>query len=88
MLIVFFDYQGIMHKEFIPRGSTVNAEFYKNVLDYLCKRITCIKFALWKDRSFFLLYDNAPAHTAVIVTQFLAKSMFPVLDRPFRIHQI
>ncbi|KAL4112628.1 hypothetical protein QTP88_016377 [Uroleucon formosanum] len=35
MLIVLFDSQGIIHKEFVPPGSTVNAEFYKNVLDRL-----------------------------------------------------
>lgn len=82
MLIVFFDSQGIIHKEFLPPGSTVNAEFYKNVLDRLCKRIARVRPALWKDRSFFLLHDNAPAHTAAIVTQFLAKKMIPVLDHP------
>jgi len=28
-----------MHKEFVPEGKTVNAEFYKGVLDRLLKRI-------------------------------------------------
>jgi len=82
MLIVFFDSQGIIHKEFVPPGRTVNAEFYKNVLDRLCKRIARVRPALWKDRSFFLLHDNAPAHTAAIVTQFLARKMVPVLNHP------
>jgi len=39
MLIIFFDYQGAMHKEFVPEGKTVNAEFYKGVMDRLLKRI-------------------------------------------------
>jgi len=29
MLIIFFASRGIVHKEFIPEGKTVNAEFYK-----------------------------------------------------------
>jgi hypothetical protein len=29
MLIIYFDSQGAVHKEFIPEGKTVNAEFYK-----------------------------------------------------------
>jgi hypothetical protein len=29
MLIIFFDSQGAVHKEFVPEGKTVNAEFYK-----------------------------------------------------------
>ena len=28
MLIIFFDSQGIVHKEFVPERKTVNAEFY------------------------------------------------------------
>jgi len=29
-----------------------------------------------------MLHDNAPAHTAAIVTQFLARKMIPTLDHP------
>jgi histone-lysine N-methyltransferase SETMAR len=29
----FFDSQGIVHKEFVPEGKTVKAEFYKGVMD-------------------------------------------------------
>ena len=32
MLIVFFYWKGIVHYEFVPRGETVNTEFYLNVL--------------------------------------------------------
>ena len=39
MLIIFFDSQGVMHKEFVPEGKTVNAEFYKGLMDSLLKRI-------------------------------------------------
>jgi hypothetical protein len=39
MLIIFFDSQGIVHKEFVPEGKIVNAEFYNGVLDHLLKHI-------------------------------------------------
>ena len=39
MLIIFFISQGIVHKEFIPEGKGINAEFYKGVMDRLLKRI-------------------------------------------------
>jgi len=39
MLIIFFDSQGTVHKEFVPEGMAVNAEFYKGVMDRLLKRI-------------------------------------------------
>jgi len=32
MLIVFFDVRGIVHREFVPPGQTVNQEFYLEVL--------------------------------------------------------
>ncbi len=38
----FFDSQGLIHKEFVPTGQTVNSNFYKNVLDCLIKRINCV----------------------------------------------
>jgi len=39
MLIIFFYSQGTVHKEFIPEGKTVNAGFYKGVMDRLLKHI-------------------------------------------------
>jgi hypothetical protein len=39
MLIIFFDSQGVVHKEFVSEGETVNAEFYKGVKDCLLKCI-------------------------------------------------
>jgi len=35
MLIVFFDIDGLFHHEDVPRGQTVNKEFYKTVLQCL-----------------------------------------------------
>jgi len=89
-MIVFFDYLGIIFKEFMPPESTVIAEFYKYVLKKILKVLKIIarvRPTLWKDWSSFLLYDNAPAHTATIVTQFLTNKIVSVLDH-HRIHQI
>ena len=38
-LICFFDNQGIVHKEFVPPGQTVNQTFYQEVLERLRKRV-------------------------------------------------
>jgi hypothetical protein len=43
MLIILFDSQGIVHKEFIPEGKTVNAEFHKGVMDLLLKCIHWVR---------------------------------------------
>jgi hypothetical protein len=35
MLIVFFDIQGIVHKEFVPPGQTINGKFCCEILKQL-----------------------------------------------------
>jgi len=39
MLICCFDTEGIMHKEFVPPGQTVNGKFYCNVLRWMRENI-------------------------------------------------
>jgi hypothetical protein len=60
----FFDSQGVVHKEFVPEGKTINAEFYKGVMDRLLKRIQRVRPAAVCSRDFFLLHYNAPVHKA------------------------
>ena len=42
-----------MHKEFVQEGCTVNAEYYKAVLDRLISRIRRVRPALYRTRDFF-----------------------------------
>ena len=44
MIIVFLDSRGIVHKEFVPPGQTVNHTFYKDVWERLPKRVYCRRF--------------------------------------------
>jgi hypothetical protein len=71
MLIIFFDSQGVVQTEFIPEGKTVNAEFYKGIMDCLLKCIHRVRPAAFCSPDFFLLHDNAPAYKAAGVCQFL-----------------
>jgi hypothetical protein len=82
MLTIFFDSQGLMHKEFVPEGKTVNAEFYKGVMDRLLKRIQRVRPAAFCFRDLFFLHDNAPAHKAVCVCQFLTPKMLQPFITP------
>ena len=82
MLIAFFDIKGIIHKEFVPMGQTVNAAFYEQVLRRLLQRIRRVRPELHKPGSWMLLHDNAPAHSAILVRQFLAQHGVLVIDHP------
>jgi hypothetical protein len=53
-----------VHKEFVPEGTTVNAEFCKGVMDRLLKHIQLVRPAAFCSRDIFLLHDNALAHKA------------------------
>jgi len=82
MLIVFFDGQSIVHKEFVQEGCTVNAEYYKGVLDRLISRIRRVCPALYRTRDFFLLHDKTPAHSAANIRQFLTQKQVATLNHP------
>ncbi|UYV62485.1 hypothetical protein LAZ67_2000755 [Cordylochernes scorpioides] len=80
MLIVVFDKRGLIHKEFVPQGKTVNAEFYKEVLRRLHKAVKRKRQDLaqrWR-----LHHDNAPAHTTFLVTSNLSQIGVEVLPQP------
>jgi hypothetical protein len=51
----FFDSQGKVHKEFLPEGKTVNAEFYKGIMDRLLKRIQWVCPAAFCSLEFFFV---------------------------------
>lgn len=81
-LIIFFDYQGVVHKEFVPQNTTVTRSFYKGVLERLLKRIARVRPEKFKDRDFFILHVNAPAHKAVTNQQFLANTCVITVHHP------
>ncbi len=43
MLVAIFNSQGLIHKEFVPIEQTVNANFYKDVLNRLIKGINRVR---------------------------------------------
>ncbi len=82
MLILFFAGKGVIHHKYVPEGQTVNATFYVQILDHLCKRIVRVRPEMWRDRKFFLLYNDAHPHTEAIIQQFLAKKGVAQLSNP------
>ena len=71
MLIVFFDCRGIIHKEFVPHGQTVN-QHYLEVLRRLRENVRRKRPELWASGDWLLHHDNTPPHTALSVRRYLA----------------
>jgi len=73
MLVIFFDWQGVIHKEFVPEGETMKAVYYKVVMERLLNKSRRVRPGMCESGDWFLLHDNAPSHNATIVNQFLAQ---------------
>ncbi|XP_054724253.1 histone-lysine N-methyltransferase SETMAR-like [Uloborus diversus] len=82
LLTVFFDSKGIIHKEFMPEGESVNAAYYLSVLKRLWARIHRVRPEYQNQASWFLLHDNASTHKSLMVRNFLAKKSFVLLNQP------
>ena len=80
--LFFFDVQGIVHREFIPPGQTVNQEFYLEVLRRLRENVQRKRSELWRSGDWFLHHDNVPIHTALSVTRYLASLEWTVVPHP------
>jgi len=81
MLIVFFDIQGILMAEWVPSGQTVNQQYYT---EFLTKFRECVRRKqpeLWRN-GWILHQENARAHNALSVKQFLANKNITVLEHP------
>ncbi|GFY33477.1 putative transposase [Trichonephila clavipes] len=73
-------HQGIVHKEFVLQGQTVNQHFYQEFLERLRKRVMRVRPNI--KNSWVLHHDNVPCHTAILVNRFLASKNIPVAPQP------
>ena len=73
---LFFDSQGIVHKESVPPGQTVNQTFYREVLERLRKRVSRVRPGI--ARTWMLHHDNAPCPSM----NFWQKKSIPVVPQP------
>jgi hypothetical protein len=71
MLITFFVKQGVIHKEFVSEGQTVDSDFYVDVIERLLKRISRVR-PQFRAEQLVLVALQCPAQSALVVKIFLA----------------
>jgi len=74
--------RGIVQYEFVPTGQTVNQVYYLEVLERVRDKARRKRPELFANNSCILHHDNAPAHTALSVREFLATKQVTVLENP------
>ncbi len=82
MLIVFWNVQGVIHKEFVPDGKGVDRHVYLCTMRELWEKLHRRCPQLWRMQSFWLHHDGAPAHQADIVVNFLQADNTKILPHP------
>ena len=82
MLIAFFDVHRIVQAEFLPQNQTINQLVYKNILRRLIRSVREKRRELWETKSWQFRHDNAPAHNALGIPEFLTKNNNAVLEQP------
>jgi hypothetical protein len=72
----------VLHNEYASDGQTINKEFYLEVLRRLRESVRRKRREKWRDGDWILHNDNSPAHTSLLVQQFLAKNGTVQLQQP------
>jgi hypothetical protein len=62
MLVVFFEWNGTVHHEFVSRGQMVNKQLYQEVLARLRDAVCRNRPELWEKQTWMLHHDNVLAH--------------------------
>jgi len=78
---IFWDQNGILLTDYLPKGQTINAEYFSSLLVQL-KDILKEKRRGKVIKGVLFLHDNAPAHRALATHKKLAYLGFQCLDRP------
>lgn len=81
MVLCFFDSKGLIYTNYVPRGTTVNANYIVEALGRFMK-IFKEKRPITAAGDWFLHWDNAPVHTAAVVQDWLAARGVQVIDHP------
>ena len=82
LLTVFFDKEGVVHHEYAPEGQTVTEQYYLEVMHRLRDAVRCKRHDMWFTGQWQIHHDNAPAHSAQPVQQFLAEHGIVQVQQP------
>ncbi len=80
MLTVFWDSQGVVMAEFMPKGETIDTPAYIATMSRLRENIRRKRPEKWAAQSFWIHHDNASPHTADDTVKALARNHTILLE--------
>jgi hypothetical protein len=80
VVVIFSDSRGVVHKEFVPPGITVNEKYYLEILDRLRKRVMQVRMENADDWIIRASTERARTQHCQFVN-FWRKSAFPCFCR-------
>ena len=81
MMTIFWNSEGILLTDYLPRGTTINGPYYASLLERL--RSAIVEKRRGKlTQGAFLLHDNAPAHKSNIAQAEIRQAGFTELNHP------
>jgi histone-lysine N-methyltransferase SETMAR len=81
MVLVFFDLKGLIYMNYVPKGTTVNANYIVEALGKFLK-VFRQKRPEIAAGDWWFHWDNAPVHTAAMVKDWMAARQFKVIKHP------
>ena len=81
MATVFWDTDGVIHIDFLPRGTTMNGQYYADLLVRLRESIKEKRRGKIR-RGVLLQQDNAPVHSSKVAMQSVRDCGFELLPHP------
>jgi transposase len=66
----------------VPENQTVNGKYYKKVIKRLIAWVHRVRPEFQEIGSWYILHENAPAHSSGFVSEILAKRGIPVFSHP------
>lgn len=81
MATIFWDCEGILLIDYLPKGTTMNGQYYADLLTRL-RSVVVEKRRGKVSRGVLLLQDNAPVHTSKVSRAALRETGFQEIDHP------
>jgi histone-lysine N-methyltransferase SETMAR len=81
MVLAFFDAKGIIYTNYVPRETTVNANYIVEALGKF-KKVFRQKRPIMPEGQWFFHWDNALVHTAAVVRDWLAARQVQMIEHP------